>query len=45
MVECDVKGLERFVGVPFVEPECDVEYEEGCQGDETDCNVVGFEPF
>ena len=45
MVECDVKRLERFVGVPFVEPESDVDGEDRCQGGETNGNVVGFEPL
>ena len=45
MVKCDVETLERFVGVPFVEPECNVDGEEHCQGDETNGDVVGFEPL
>ena len=43
MVECHVKRLERFVGVPLVEPESNVDGEERCQGDENDGDVVGFE--
>ena len=41
----NVERLERFVGVPFLEPECNVDGEEHCQGDETDGDVVGFEPL